>query len=92
MINKGHWLEEGYHQDDIKTQHRLERDIVKDYGLTNREAQIHALLLEKKSYKEIADKLNISMPTAKTHILNLYRKLDVNKKSDLPGLYEPDND
>lgn len=90
VINKGHWLQAPYDKQDSQAHTHPERNIVKDYGLTNRETQIYMLLLERKSYKDIADTLNISMPTAKTHILNLYRKLDVNKKSELPELNAPD--
>jgi DNA-binding CsgD family transcriptional regulator len=45
--------------------------------LTSREKEILRLLVAGKSNTEIADKLNISIHTVKTHIYNLYKKIDV---------------
>jgi DNA-binding CsgD family transcriptional regulator len=61
-------------------------DVMNEYGLTKREGQIYLLLIRQESYKDIALALGISVPTAKTHILNLYRKLGINKKSELLSL------
>jgi DNA-binding CsgD family transcriptional regulator len=89
IINRGHWLNQGQPKEEISHRVILATDVIKDNELTKREAQIYLLLLEHKSYKEITDTLGISVPTAKTHILNLYRKLNINKKSELPGLHTP---
>ena len=48
--------------------------------LTNRELDVLQLLAQRLSYKEIADKLHISIATVKSHIHNIYRKLNVNKR------------
>lgn len=45
--------------------------------LTPREKEILHFLIAGKSNTEIADKLNISIHTVKTHIYNLYKKIDV---------------
>jgi DNA-binding CsgD family transcriptional regulator len=40
------------------------------------------MVAEGKTYTQIAKEANISKDTAKTHIKNIYRRLQVNKKSD----------
>ena len=51
-------------------------------GLSNRELDVLTLLEQRLSNKEIADQLHVSKETVKTHTINLYRKLDVNKRRD----------
>ncbi len=51
--------------------------------LTNQEEKITKLILAEKSNKEIADELFISLSTVKTHIRNLYAKLDVANRYEL---------
>jgi DNA-binding CsgD family transcriptional regulator len=53
------------------------------YALTPSEKKIIAYLLEGKDYKWIASTEFISPHTVKTHIKNIYKKLDVNKASEL---------
>ena len=48
--------------------------------LTKRETEIVELLSEGLLYKEIADKIFISIDTVKKHVGNIYRKLHVNNK------------
>lgn len=50
--------------------------------LTCREREILSLLCQGKSYKMIADSLYISQGTVHSHIKNLYKKLNVNSKSE----------
>jgi DNA-binding NarL/FixJ family response regulator len=50
--------------------------------LTPRESEILSLLCEGKSYKMIAAALFISQGTVHSHIKNIYRKLEVNSKSE----------
>ena len=47
------------------------------HTLTRREREILALISTGASNDEVADKLNISSNTVRTHIYNLYRKIDV---------------
>jgi LuxR family maltose regulon positive regulatory protein len=51
--------------------------------VTPKKAKIYAMLLEAKSYKEIASKLNISKETVKTHCREIYRLYDVKNRSEL---------
>ncbi|MFA0814783.1 MAG: LuxR C-terminal-related transcriptional regulator [Anaerofustis sp.] len=52
-------------------------------NLTERENQIVACLLKGLTYKMIADELYLSENTVKTHIKNIYSKLEVKNKSEL---------
>lgn len=50
--------------------------------LTPRETEILELLAEGLRYKEIADQLFISLDTVRTHIRNIYLKLEVSNKTE----------
>ncbi len=50
--------------------------------LTRRETEILQLIAEGKTYTQISEELFISKETAKTHIKNIYSKLQVNSKSE----------
>jgi len=50
--------------------------------LSSREKEILELLSEGYRYKEIADKLFLSTETVRTHIRNIYEKLQVNSRTD----------
>lgn len=54
-------------------------DRVKDL-LTNKECSVLKLIQQGYSNKAIAEELDISLSTVKTHINNMYRKLDVNNR------------
>ena len=51
--------------------------------LTNREKEVAKGVLDGLSYKLIADKLHISIDTVRMHIKKIYRKLNINSKSEL---------
>jgi len=53
---------------------------ISDWGLTPREKEILSCLAEGCTYKKIASKLFISISTVRTHIMNIYEKLQVNSK------------
>jgi DNA-binding CsgD family transcriptional regulator len=52
----------------------LRPEFIEKYGLTAREAEITAALLQGKSDKEIAASLNIAAYTVQSHLKNIYRK------------------
>ena len=49
--------------------------------LSSREQQVILLLSEGLLYKEIAHELCISLETVRTHVRNIYRKLDVGSRT-----------
>jgi len=53
-----------------------------NYQLTTREREILQCLLNGDSYKMIADKCFVSIGTVYSHINNVYKKLQVNSKSE----------
>ncbi len=50
--------------------------------LTPRESEILTFLCKGHSYKMVADAMNISRETVHSHIKNIYKKLNVNSKSE----------
>jgi DNA-binding NarL/FixJ family response regulator len=50
--------------------------------LSSRESTVLKLLMQGKTYAVIADELFISGETVKTHLKNIYRKLNVNTKAE----------
>ena len=50
--------------------------------LTPQEKVVLGLLAKNARYREIAEKLNISMNTVRYHVRNLYKKLGVNRRSE----------
>lgn len=55
--------------------------------LTRQEQNILSLLLEDKSNKEIADALFVSLSTVKTHVNNIYKKLNVQNRSEAKSMF-----
>lgn len=53
------------------------------YNLTNREQDIFKLILDNKNNKEISEDLYITVGTVKTHIHNIFKKIDVSKRNEL---------
>lgn len=49
-------------------------------GLTNRESEVLGLVLKGQTNHEIAKSLFVSLPTVKTHLQNIFRKLNVKNK------------
>ena len=53
-----------------------------DFSLTTQEEKVAELMLDNKTNKEIASELFISLNTVKTHIRNLYAKLEVRNRTE----------
>lgn len=66
----------------IVTSFRPENNNVELQKLSVREKEILELLAKGLRYKEIADKLFLSTETVRTHIRNIYEKLQVNSRTD----------
>ena len=56
-------------------------------SLTRQEQKILHLLLEDKSNKDIAEALFVSLSTVKTHVNNVYRKLNVQTREEVKTLF-----
>ncbi|MCH5714780.1 response regulator transcription factor [Niabella hibiscisoli] len=52
-----------------------------NYGLSEKEKEVLQSLVDGNSYKMVAASLKISIDTVRTHIRNIYEKLQVNSKS-----------
>jgi Response regulator containing a CheY-like receiver domain and an HTH DNA-binding domain len=56
---------------------------IENLNLTRREKEILSYWALNLTYKQIADLLNISNKTVRTHISNIYSKLGINSKNML---------
>jgi len=57
------------------------------YDLTTRETEILELILENKNNQDICETLHISIGTVKTHVHNIFVKLEVTKRNQLLRVY-----
>ena len=64
-----------------------DRDIADGFGLTPREKQIFTMMLTEMSVKQIMIELEISRGTFNFHTSNLYRKLDIQSRTELFARY-----
>jgi len=55
--------------------------------LTNQELKILNLLLEENTNKEIAEVLFVSLSTVKSHVNNIYKKLNVQSRDEIKSLF-----
>jgi DNA-binding CsgD family transcriptional regulator len=83
---------EGYHQLDMEVYgERIARaeeiDRTAGLNLTPREKELFTLLLSDAAQKQIADALGISLNTVRFHSKNLYRKLDIQSRTELAAQY-----
>lgn len=62
-------------------------DFCKYYKMTKRESEILRLVLKGKKNQEIADELFISVGTVKSHIYSIYKKLEVDRRSQLMHIF-----
>ena len=56
-------------------------------ALTERESELLSLLSQGFANKEIADKLNISVPTVRTHLRHIYEKLHIRSRGEAIAKY-----
>ena len=68
----------------IKSKKRL--TIIEE--LSNQETKIKKHIIDGKSNKEIAEELFISLHTVKTHITNIYNKLNVSNRKELISKFQ----
>ena len=66
---------------------RLNKASKSTEALSKQEQRVMELILEDKTNKEIADTLFVSVSTVKTHINNLYKKMNVASREELKKLH-----
>lgn len=66
--------------------------LAKKAGLTQRETEVFSLLAKGHGIKFISDSLCISASTSKTHVYNIYRKLNIHTREELIDLVEADEE
>lgn len=59
----------------------LDRDALERLGISKREHEVLELMAKGHSNQEIADKLFVSVNTVKTHLANLFLKLEVSRRT-----------
>ena len=64
--------------DNIKD---IDKGKIEELGISNREYEVLEQIAQGLSNKEIADKLYVSESTVKTHVSNLFVKLDVQRRT-----------
>lgn len=60
---------------------KLNEDILNELGISKREYDVLELIAQGLTNQEVADKLFVSTNTVKTHLSNLFSKLDVNRRT-----------
>lgn len=66
---------------NIRQSGRIEEETIIRPALSKRELQVLTYLVEGRSNKEIAEKINLSLDTIKSHLKNIYQKLNVHSRS-----------
>jgi NarL family two-component system response regulator LiaR len=64
----------------------LQQDVAETYGLTPREREVLALMVEGLNNPEIAERLVVSRSTAKAHVSNILSKLGVSNRAEAIAL------
>ena len=67
----------------LKAKYEKETKFLNQLGLSPREREILGLVFEGRTRAQIAEQLHISLPTLKTHLNNIYKKLPMDVKSEL---------
>ena len=65
----------------VEQEEALQHTDSNQFGLSSREKEVLAMLALGLSNQEIADKLFVSLNTVKTHLSNIYMKLDVKRRT-----------
>ncbi len=65
----------------LNTSGKIDNKKISELGISNREYEILIEISEGLSNKEIAEKLFVSESTVKTHVSNLYVKLDAKRRT-----------
>lgn len=90
-VSKGEvWIDKQTFKDLLSGINAIDRD--KTATLSDREKELVVLIGQGLRNKEIAQKLNISEPTVKSHLTRIFQKLNVKTRSELIGYAIKNND
>jgi DNA-binding CsgD family transcriptional regulator len=81
MLYSGEWIDDSYRV-DVSQFSRLEAKL-KDYKLTPAETEVCRLLLEGYTLRQISGILAKAYPTINTYCTSIYRKLNINSRTEL---------
>ena len=81
-------IQKAQKETEIKNKKRKQKDIYENYKITDKEQEIITLLKKGLEYKEIADKLKISINTVRTHMRRLFYKCNVVNKVEFLNLFK----
>lgn len=87
------WISEIYQPDMGMIKEKVDHfDLFEGYELTPRQKEIAVLLLAAKTRRQIAAELGLSESTVKMHISELYKRLNINSKTELFKIFGMIND
>lgn len=86
LLYDGEWIDDSYRQ-DVTFESRL-RMRLKDLHLSPKETEVCELLLRGYTLRQTAAMLEIAYPTANTYCTALYRKLNINSRTELTLLFK----
>ncbi len=81
MLYSGEWIDDAY-REDISQCSRLEAKL-KDYKLTPAEVEVCILLLEGYTLRQISGMQSKAYATINTYCTSIYRKLNINSRTEL---------
>lgn len=86
LLYGGEWIDDSYRQ-DVTFESRL-RSKLKDLKLSPKETEVCELLLRGYTLRQTAAMMEVAYPTANTYCTALYRKLDINSRTELTLLFK----
>lgn len=86
LFYDGEWIDDSYRQ-DVTFESRL-RMKLKDLKLSPKETEVCELLLRGYTLRQTAAMLEIAYPTVNTYCTALYRKLNINSRTELTLLFK----
>lgn len=72
-----------FFRNNFESKNLLNERALENYRITKREREVIGCLYNGKTYQETSDTLNISLATVKTHINNIYKKMEVSNKIEM---------
>jgi len=77
---------------NLKTTNDRIEEVCSQYKLTQREKELIELIYSGKTNKEIAETLFLAESTVKTHVYNIFRKMEVKNRIEVICIINDDND